>query len=335
MTTPLFSTYGQTENLVTSTFISVLQRLSLTNMDRILQALLQDITEEDEDFSLVTFTNQPIIPNQPKNGNLRADASIVPGFASIWIETKIARNDPGLRSQAKDYLKHLPDDARLLLLTPDDNAPLNLSDDKLIWSNFSVLSDAIEEILQHEDDPPSEKEAFLLRELNMMLNRLGLTFSPSDRVIVVAAADHAWDMYEQLSGYRRARNRTIKSSGYMAFYKDGEIKSRVPRIKSMVERINMTQQSEIEELCSREKEDAIELWEKIEKHGQQGEFNEDFMVFFLTGSNDSETIDLGKPIKNDKQSKNGKPVPFTYGNPRYVTLDSLKSASKTSDLKPC
>ena len=50
MTTNLFSTYRQGENRVTSTFMAVLQRLSLPNIDRILQALLGR-----DDFSLATF----------------------------------------------------------------------------------------------------------------------------------------------------------------------------------------------------------------------------------------------------------------------------------------
>ena len=40
MTTPLFSTYRQGENRVTASFLAVLERLSLPNMDRILQDLV-------------------------------------------------------------------------------------------------------------------------------------------------------------------------------------------------------------------------------------------------------------------------------------------------------
>ena len=38
------------------------------------------------------------------------------------------------------------------------------------------------------------------------------------------------------------------------------------------------------------------------------------------------------PIKNDSLSKAGKPVPFTYGQPRYTTLDRIKAAKVTSEL---
>ena len=55
MTTPLFSTYRQGENRVTATFLAVLQRLSLPNIDRILQRLLW---EDEESYNLVSFENQ-------------------------------------------------------------------------------------------------------------------------------------------------------------------------------------------------------------------------------------------------------------------------------------
>ena len=80
MTTPLFSTYRQGENRITATLLAVLQRLSLPNIDRILQALLEDTA-----FSLVTFDNQP------KGKESTPDARIGTGSA-IWVETKTARN---------------------------------------------------------------------------------------------------------------------------------------------------------------------------------------------------------------------------------------------------
>ena len=78
-TSPLFSTYRQGENRVADTFLSVLQRLSLPNIDHILGALLGETG-----FSLVTFENQPI------GKRTTPDARIKMGPA-IWIETKTAR----------------------------------------------------------------------------------------------------------------------------------------------------------------------------------------------------------------------------------------------------
>ena len=38
------------------------------------------------------------------------------------------------------------------------------------------------------------------------------------------------------------------------------------------------------------------------------------------------------PIQNDSQDKNGNPCPFTYGQPRYTTLERIRKAKLTSDL---
>ena len=232
MTTPLFSTYSQQENLVTSTFVAALQRLSLPDMDRILQALL----DEKEDFRLVTFENQPKLNHSTPDARIGTRPGIV-------IETKTERNTVG-HCQVRNHLKGLREGEYLLLLTPDDGPPSAVGlDDRVVWSNFSTLSDVIEEILRSgdniEDESPSEREAFLLRELNLMLNRLGLTISPEDRVMVVPAAE-AWPMYKQTGGYRRNPDIVYRSSNHIAFYTSGRIMPLVPRIRSMVESINMT-----------------------------------------------------------------------------------------------
>ena len=327
MTTPLFSTYSQQENLVTSTFVAALQRLSLPNMDRILQALL----DEKEDFRLVTFENQPKFKHSTPDARIGTRPGIV-------IETKIER-DAVRHGQVRNHLKGLREGEYLLLLTPDDGPPSAVGlDDRVVWSNFSTLSGVIEEILRGgdniEDEPPSEREAFLLREFNLMLNRLGLTISPEDRVMVVPAAE-AWPMYNQLGGYRRNPDIAYRSSNHIAFYTGGRIMPLVPRIRSMVESINMTRQADIAKLDSPQKEHAVELRERIDSAYQADKFDNDFMVMFLSGPDDDETLRLEKPILNDKKTTAGKPYAFVLGYARYVTLESLKKASRTSNLELC
>ena len=325
MTTPLFSTYSQQENLVTSTFVAALQRLSLPNMDRILQALL-----DEEDFRLVTFENQPKFELSTPDARIGTRPGIV-------IETKIERDAVGHR-QVRNHLKGLRDGEHLLLLTPDDGPPSAVgNDDRVVWSNFSTLSGVIEEILgggNIEEEPPSEREAFLLRELNLMFNRLGLTISPEDRVMVVPAAE-AWPMYKQLGGYRRNPDIAYRSSNHIAFYTGGRIMPLVPRIRTMVESINMTRQADIDKLASPQKEHAMELRGRIDSADQGDKFDSDFMIMFLSGPDDDETLILEEPIENDKKTASGKTWAFVLGYARYVTLESLKKASRTSDLELC
>ncbi len=326
MTTPLFSTYRQGENRVTHTLLAVLQRLSLPNMDRILGALSGETS-----FSLVSFENQP-----PGQGS-RPDAKIGTGDA-IWIETKTTRNAVRL-DQIEKHLASLGDGERLLLLTPDDEKPAGLDDrdKRVVWSNFNTLDDVTKDILKDDSDPPSEKEAFLLREFISLLQNDGLLIGQiehRDRVLVVAAR-WAWPMYELLGVYRCQAMRSFQASHHIAFYADGEIKRLAPRIKSVIESIDLTHQEEMSSLDGDQKEFAGELLKRIDHHSQHHEFGKAFKVMFLSQSDDAETIKLPRPIINDKNDKNGQPTPFTYGAPRYVTLESLRKARKTSQLELC
>lgn len=324
MTTPLFATYHQAENIVTATFLAVLQRLSLANIDRILGALLGDTG-----FSLVTFDNQP------KGTQSVPDARISTG-AAIWMETKIYPNEVRL-NQVRNHLKalNLKAGERLLLLTPDDSQPANLPE-VVIWSNFDTLAGAVEDILSDSEEPPSEREAFLLREFIRMLRQRGLIGANKPRVMVIGA-NRAWPMYRDLGIYRCSVSkpmRALKTTDYLGFYAGGEIKPLVPRFVTEIGSLDLRREAEIAALTDTAlKERAEGLRDKVNELRQWHHFENPLRILFLSGPGDPETENLGKPIVNDKKDKNGKPAPFTYGQPRYVTLESLQAASKTSELE--
>ena len=303
--------------------MAVLQRLSLPNIDRILQALL-----EDSAFSLVSFDNQP------RGKKSTPDARIGTG-AAIWIETKTARSAVRI-NQVKRHLDTLREGENLLLLTPDENAPSGL-DGRVSWSNFKTLAGVVEEILGDDDEPPSEKESFLLREFVSMLREDNLLHSAETRVMVLGAR-FAWPMYELLSVYRCGTNkpmRSLRDSDHLAFYAAGEIKPLAPRIESVVESIDMRDPKEIESLEGSQKRFAKSLRNRIDYHKQWHEFGQAFKVMFLSKPNNDETVKLENPIVNDKKDKNRNPTPFTFGQPRYVTLKSLRKARRTSELEFC
>ena len=207
----------------------------------------------------------------------------------------------------------------------------------MAWSNFKTLAGAVEEILGDADEPPSEKEAFLLREFVSMLRDDGLLHSAETRVMVLGAR-FAWPMYKLLSVYRCSVNkpmRSIRTSDHLAFYVAGKIQPIVPRIKSVVESIEVMQPRDIESLPGIEKELANQLRKRIDSQKQANEFNQPFKVMFLSEPTDEATVKLKDPILNDKRDKNGRPTPFTFGQPRYVTLKSLKNARLTSELEFC
>ena len=322
MTTPLFATYHQAENIVTATFLAVLQRLSLANIDRILGALLGDTG-----FNLVTFDNQH------RGTQSVPDAWIGTG-AAIWMETKIYPDAVNL-PQLRNHRKALKAGERLLLLTPDDNLPANLPEG-VIWSNFDTLAGAVEDILSDGEEPPSEREAFLLREFIRMLRQRGLIGANKPRVMVIGA-NRAWPMYQDLSIYRCSVSkpmRSLKATDYLGFYAGGEIKPLVARFIAEIESIDLRREGEIAALTDTAlKERAEGLRHKVNELQQWHHFANPLRIIFLSGPEDAETIKLGNPVVNDKKDKNGKAAPFTYGQPRYVTLESLQAAAKTSQLE--
>ncbi len=327
MTTPLFSTFRQGENRVTATLVAVLERLSLPNIDRIIRALL-----EDGDFSLVSFQNQVKV----KGKRTIPDAKIGMGHA-ILIETKTACNKVG-RRQIEGHLEHVQPDEKLLLLTPHDSAPSFLSEpqfSRVVWANFITLSGVIEAILNDEDDenePPTEREAFLLREFIRMLEQDGLLspVSAKDRVLVIPARI-AYPLYEHLDAYV-TKPKTFRPSDHIAFYVRGKIEPIAPKIELIIDRVQLTE-DEIprlndegaKERAYKLRDDILRLNDPKADYGVSDGYIA--KVMFLSRPDDAKTIKLEGPIINDNQ--------FTYGSHRYVTLESLKKARKTSELEHC
>ena len=149
------------------------------------------------------------------------------------------------------------------------------------------------------------------------------------RVLVIAAR-RAWPMYKRFGIYRCQPKRSFRDSEYMAFYTNGEIKPLVAKIRLVIESLDVGNEEGLETLSERNKELIEELKKKIEGREQELEGTHKYM--FLSGSDDNETVRLNKPIANDSKDKNGNLTPFTFGQ-RYVTLESLKNAGKTSGLE--
>ena len=310
MTTGLFSTYRQGENRVTATFLAVLERLSLGNINRILQVIL-----EDHGFQLVRFQNQVAGKKSVPDARISFDFP-------LWIETKTARNS-AKAPQVLNHLASLNKGERLLRLTPDDDAPKFVADrrdDRLVWSNFRTLRDAIEEILKDDDAPPSEREAFLLREFVSLLTQEKLVSSPEDLVLVVAA-HLAWPDYKVLHAYICQPKRSFQPAAHLAFYSEGKIQPLVPRVEETIEAIAL-EEDQIKSLRAEVRGLAKELIQRIPAHSPDRRGNT-AKVLFLSAPDSDETVNLDSEIDNDL------PAPFTYGH-RYVYLNALRGNPKTT-----
>jgi len=111
---PLFSTYKQGENRVTSSMLAVFERMDLS----LLETILQEASGESS-LQMVSFLNQP-----PGKGHSVPDALISARFA-YYFEVKTARHVVSA-NQLSEHLASLTDEVgedRLFVITPDPEQP--------------------------------------------------------------------------------------------------------------------------------------------------------------------------------------------------------------------
>lgn len=331
MTNPLFSTYSQGEDRVTSSILAVFERISFSLVEHILQSLAQE-----PESSLLTFSNQPKgIASRP-DGRIR-------GSFSYWLETKRVQGAVNKR-QLLAHLQALDAEIdverqRLLVLTPDARMPrviLEIDDERLTWASFDDLLHVIQEVLEPEEgwlvsgQPViTEWERNLLYELVRFLESEGLVGAGAQQVVVVAAR-RALDEYFRHSAYICQPNRSFQPCDYIAFYANGKIDRHIPRILATVESVVLDEQAIISDKGLRE-ELKTQLLALVRDLQAEGSFRVDEAqkVMFLSSSDSDDTLLLPHDIENDLLSDSGRTIAFTQGQ-RYVPLDKLLAAPLTT-----
>jgi hypothetical protein len=313
--TSIFSTYSIGENRVKASILAVLRSLSLSRIERLLGAML-----EQSEFELVKFQNQP-----SKGATGIPDTAILSSIR-LLIEAKTVR-DAVCKPQIERHLERLDDAFEtmkvLLVLTPDDERPKVLAefnDQRMDWASFSTLDQAIDEMLGDPHEVVSEREAFLLRELQSILEAEGLLANPLGTVIV--AARNAWPEYNEFHAYVCQPNRGFRQVAHMGFYSKGFIYPLIPKIVEVQDDVVMEKnlhKGRLGELVNFLLERSLRL------------VNQRYKVFLLSAPDSSDTIKLAEAIPNDKRDKSGKSTAFTMGQ-RYVAISDLLSAKSTSEL---
>lgn len=312
----IFSTYSTGENRITASILAVLRTLSLDRIQRILRGLL-----EETEFELIRFENQP------SKGGVGVPDAIIQSSIRLLLETKTVR-DSVRKDQIVRHLERLnvasETNCLLLVLTPDEHRPAlldEIQDKRIAWASFAMLDQVIDEILEDKYEVVSEREAYLLRELQNMLTAEGLLASPTDVLIIPARA--AWSEYRDLHAYICQPSRSFQQVKYLGFYSQNQIYPLIPRILESFEEVEMKRaayKGHLGSLVDRLVEEDLR---------QEGEI---FKILILSAPDSDETIQLSQPIPNDKKSQSGKRIAFTM-NQRYVSSEALCSAKSTSDLE--
>jgi hypothetical protein len=330
MTNPLFSTYTQGENRVTSTLLAVLEHVNSRLGEDILEALV-----DESDLSLVAFDNQVTGVESVPDAAIR-------GSTALWFETKTSPNAVR-QSQLEDHLKALDQDPsdlqRLIVLTPDERVPNEvqaIDDDRLVWASFDTLVGTLESVLERDVGSaeasmyvPTEREAFLLRELMRFIYDEELVSGKEDRVLVVGAR-RAWDEYHTYDHYFCQPNRSFKPVSHLAFYKDGEIKAEVARVTGSIESITLDEETvrDHPELSQHQVQSLLESVEKM-RQNESERYGDTQKVLFLEAD-----LELDRAVQNDKTaSDSNRTVAFVQGH-RYVSLSTLRENPRnTTELE--
>ncbi len=333
MTHPIFSTYSQGENRITSTIIAVLERLSFSLSEAILLSLCQDSQE-----SLMTFTNQAVGPRSTPDAVIRAS------FA-IYVETKRYRDCLDAK-QIRRHLQMLDRDRkveqqRLLLLTPDSRQPKILSsirDPRIRWACFDDVLAAIQGVIRPLDESlvtdtptPTEREVELLRELARFLIAEGLIGARKEQVVVVAAR-LAYDEYRRLGVYFCRPHRPFQPSSHLGFYSQGAIQRHVPRILGQIESITLNEASVRKHVDAGIRRQLVALVAMLKKDPADRKRDDDhdfkrygsrLKVMLLSPPDAPETLVLPEEIPNDL------PAAFVRKQ-RYIALKAFEQAPATT-----
>lgn len=314
MPSNLFSTYRAGENRVTASILAVLQSLALHRIERLIGALL-----EESEFELVRFALQPAA-----GGEGVPDAEIRASFR-LLLETKI-KQDAVREDQLQRHLKRLTSSRELnalLVLTPDASQPEaieQVGDDRLAWSSFATLDQAIDEILSDGTEVVSEREAFLLRELQAMLTAEGLVGSELDTVVVPASK--AWDMYHATQAYICQPNRAFRPVERIAFYRKNKIEQLIPRIERVHPEVVIDPDAHEGRMAQ-----IVQAYLERRPEAEGGTRE----IFELSAPDDPETLRLDEPIDNGLKSKSGRRAAFVQKQ-RYVASERLRGAKTTTEL---
>jgi uncharacterized protein involved in tellurium resistance len=132
--------------------------------------------------------------------------------------------------------------------------------------------------------------------------------------VMVLAGNEAEEVALKFNTYICQNKRNFRDVGYVTFYKDGEVKHLFKIVGGPQDNRNISNDENVKQVYN---SDPVRF-----AHYQKDKFR----VFKL------EYVSEVGPIKNDSVGKNGQPVPFTYGQPRYTTLERIQKAKVTSEL---
>jgi predicted type IV restriction endonuclease len=151
----------------------------------------------------------------------------------------------------------------------------------------------------------------------------------STKEVLVVPARKAWLAYRTISAYICQPKRHFRETSHIAFYAEGRIQERVPRIVDVIDEVEMSPEG-IDALGGISEETRTCLKRIVE--GMQNYFSifgKKQKIMVLSDYDSPETIRLQHPVVNDCKNEAGRSIGFARGQ-RYVPLSRLMDNPKTT-----
>ncbi len=298
----IFGEYKQAENRVTAAFLQVCKVGG--------EDLIRFVTNQ---LNIQLPSSEIEIHSQVKGTGSEPDGLLESNFSfKLYVESKIKPNTVNATQLANHQNQIINPNDFLLYLTPDEIKPPPLG--QTHWANWKQIITTFNDYLQTSQSDNKQLLEFLVEHFNTLLdnlNLLGYTWDLNNDNVIVVAGSWAEGIALNFNYYICQNKRTFKPSRYLAFYNSNQIRHVFEIIQQPTDDINLSNHPEFNNYIQQA------------EPNYNGELRKVFKLKL------AQTIE---PVINDTIDKNGNPCSYTYGQPRYTTLQILQASTRTSQL---
>lgn len=309
-TMSIFGEYKQAEDRVTAALLQIFKAGGEPLLREVLTRA--ELQLPDNEIGIIS---QPVNPS----GGSRPDGLLRSEFSfNLYIESKLSYGSVEEENrQLREHRKvmNTADNNYLLYITPDNAKPSALKG--VYWCNWKTILETLEEYIEDTQIDNYQLVNFLVFEFGKLVDNLNLnpyTWEGSSKLeqVIVLAGAWAEGIACKYGYYFCQNNRSFRPSGYVAFYKNSRISHLFKVVGLPMDDVDITEQTEYRAYIENE-EPNLEPGEDKRK------------VIPLQHERELDIV-------NDMVDKNGKPCPYTYGQPRYTTMKRILHAKFTSEL---
>lgn len=315
----IFGEYSQSENRVTAALLQIL-KIGGENLIRHVMTKV-GIQLPDSEISIETQVKETQGAKDHSKKRSVPDGLLSSNFAfRIFIESKIIKNKIDVNQLQTHKNKLVNKTDYLIYITPDEIKPSLLGD--TAWINWNTINQELEDFITEEGELKTNNNmellSFLIKHFTTLIDRLNLIeekwIPDEDRVLIVAAS-WAESIALKYNFYACQERRSFKPSRYIAFYNNNRISYLFKVLEAPKESVELNKVDIIKT------SDYLTVDDSNYDNGKR-------KVFIL-----EKVKELEDPILNDSRDKNDNLCPYTYGQPRYTTIDKFNRAKYTSNLK--